>query len=766
MRRHLRRRTPLRLAALEDRSVPSAAPVGPDNPTSYAPDHILVRLKADAPRILARVAPGADLDRPLGLADGLWGVRLAPGETVPAALAAARANPFVRYAEPDYLLHAATVPNDSKYADGTLWGMNKIAMPAAWDVSTGGSTVVAVIDTGVDYTHPDLAAEVGTDLNGLDRRTNGIDDDGNGFPDDYRGWDFANNDNDPMDDNSHGTHVSGTIAGVGNNGVGVVGVNWSARIMPVKFLDASGNGTTEAAIAALNYAVMMGARVSNHSYGDSAFSQAHLDAITAAGNAGHLFVAGAGNGDFLGRAINNDTTPFYPASYHPNPDNVLSVAATDSTDKFASFSNYGATSVDLAAPGVNIYSTVPGGYGTKSGTSMATPHVTGAAALVWAADPSLTMAEVRGRLLAGTDSVQALNPSRPTVTNGRLNVARAMPQTPRLSVSDATVTEGNAGTTPATFTVTLSPASSQTVTVDYATADGTATAGSDYTGIPVTTLTFAPGETSKTVSVDVLGDTEAESNETFTLSLTNAAGAPVLDGQGVGTIVDDEPRPDLTINDVTVTEGAAGATAATFTISLSAPSTLPVSVSWATANGTATAGTDYVGVPATALTFAPGETSKSVSVTVNGDTTYELDETFVVNLSGATGANVADGQGQGTIANDDARPAISVGDVSAAEGNNGTRPFTFTVTLSNPSYQSVTVQYATANGTATTANKDYTATGGTVTFAAGETSKTITVQVKGDNKREANETLLVNLTSPTNATLLDAQGLGTIVNDD
>ena len=762
---HPRRRTPLRLDALEDRSVPSAA--APIDPASYVPDRILVRLKADAPRILAAVAPGADLDRPLALVDGLWGVRLAPGQAVAAALAAARANPFVMYAEPDYLLHAATVPNDPKYADGTLWGMNKIAMPAAWDVSTGGSTVVAVIDTGVDYTHPDLAANIWT--NPGEVAGDGIDNDHNGFVDDIRGWDFANNDNNPMDDHSHGTHVSGTIAGVGNNGVGVVGVNWAAQIMPVKFLDASGSGTTEAAIQALNYAVMMGARVSNHSYGDNAFSQAHLDAITAAGLAGHLVVAGAGNGDFLGRAINNDTTPFFPASYQPTPDNVISVAATDSTDKFASFSNYGAQSVDLAAPGVNIYSTVPGGYGTKSGTSMATPHVVGAAALIWAADPSLAMDQVRGRLLAGTDSIQALNPSRPTVTNGRLNVARAMPQTPRLSVSDATITEGDSGPTAATFTVTLSPASSQTVTVDYATADGTATAaGLDYTTASGP-LTFAPGETSKTVTVDVLGDTLPEANETFTLNLSNAAGAPILDGQGVGTIVDNDSPGHPPVQHGGVQRGGGERRHRHRHPDRRQPGDGDGRLRHRERDGR------HQRLHAR---------HRHPDVRARGD----VQDLHRRRHPGHRGRGERDGQPVAderdrrggprrtatavlTIVDDDPPPAVSISDFQALEGNSGTKSFTFTVTLANPSSQTVTVSFATANGTAnggslTAPNRDYVTASGSVVFDPGETTKTITVLVRGDNKREASETFFVNLSSPTNATLLDAQGLGTIVNDD
>ncbi|HKB03013.1 MAG TPA: S8 family serine peptidase [Gemmataceae bacterium] len=755
MSRH--RRARLALHHLEDRTAPSAT--APD----YASDSILVRLKPAAPQVLAAVAAGVNLDHQLGLVNGLWEARLAPGKSVSAALKAARANPFVQYAEPNYLLHAATTPNDPKYTDGTLWGMNKIAMPAAWDVSTGGSTLVAVIDTGVDYNHPDLQANIWS--NALEAGGQaGVDDDGNGFVDDVHGWDFANNDSNPLDDHSHGTHVAGTIAGVGNNGVGVVGVNWSARIMALKFLDASGNGTTAAAISALNYAVMMGARVSNHSYGGGPFDQANLDALTAAGNAGHLVVAAAGNGNFFGFPINNDTTPFYPASYKPNPDNVISVAATDSTDKFASFSNYGATSVDLAAPGVNIYSTVPGGYGTKSGTSMAAPHVTGAAALIWAADPSLTMTQVRQRILSGTDSIQALNPNRPTVTNGRLNVFKAMPQAPRLSVSDATVTEGDTGTTTATFTVTLSPGSTQTVTVDFATADGSATvADSDYVTAG-DTLTFTPGETTKTVFVTVVGDTAIEPTETFTLNLSNSGSTPIQDGQGVGTIVNDDGPGTFQFSSATYS--TAEGTTVTVTVTRTGGSSGTVTVDYATSNGTA-GGDDYTTANGS-LTFDPGVTAQTFTVTTTADDMDEANETVNLTLSNPTGGAALGSPATAvlTIQDDDPPPAITITDAQATEGNSGTKAFTFTVTLSAPSGLTVTVNFATANGTATTGNKDYFATSGTLTFNPGETTKTITVQVRGDTKREANETFFVNLSAATNATILDGQGLGTILNDD
>ena len=336
--------------------------------------------------------------------------------------------------------------------------------------------------------------------------------------------------------------------------------------------------------------------------------------------------------------------------------------------------------------------------------------------------------------------------------------------TPSLSINDVTQNEGNTGTTAFNFTVTLSAASGQTVTVNYATANGTATAPSDYAAINGTTLTFAPGETTKQVTVNVVGDTANEPDETFFVNLSGATNATIADNQGLGTITNDDAVPTLAINDVTQAEGNAGTTAFTFTVTLSAASGQTVTVNYATANGTAAAGVDYVATSGT-LTFAPGDTTKQITVLVNGDTLNEADETFFVNLTAPTNATFTDPQGLGTITNDDAAGTLSINDVTQAEGNSGTTAFNFTVTLSSVSAQTVTVAYATADNTATQPS-DYTATSGTLTFAPGDTTKTVTVLVNGDTAVEPTETFFVNLTAPTNATISDAQGLGTITNDD
>ena len=276
--------------------------------------------------------------------------------------------------------------------------MGAIDAPDAWNITTGSrSVVVAVLDTGIDYTHCDLAANIWT--NPYENE--------DGFVGDAHGYNFVDNTGDAMDDNSHGTHVSGTIGAVANNGQGVAGVDWSVSLMDLKFLNSDGSGYLSDAIRAINYVTMMrtqynvNVRVINNSWGGGEYSAAMDSAIRAAGNAGILFVAAAGNS-----ASNNDTTPQYPANY--TDPNVISVAAIDQNMNLASFSCYGVTTVDVAAPGVSIYSTVPGNrYAIYSGTSMATPFVSGVAALAWAADPNATVAEVRNAILDGVTKVAA-----------------------------------------------------------------------------------------------------------------------------------------------------------------------------------------------------------------------------------------------------------------------------------------------------------------------------------------------------------------------
>jgi len=339
-----------------------------------------------------------------------------------------------------------------------------------------------------------------------------------------------------------------------------------------------------------------------------------------------------------------------------------------------------------------------------------------------------------------------------------------------LQFSAPTYTVGESGTT-ATITVTRTDGSDGTVSVDYATADGTAADADDYLGTSGT-LTFADGQTSRTFTVSIVDDALDEANETVALSLSGAAGGAVLGAtdDAVLTITDNDNPPAVSVNDMAVTEGNSATKNAVFTVKLSGPSGRTVVVPFSTAGNTATSGTDFNAASGN-VTFAPGETTKTITVQVKGDTTGEADETYFVNLGTPSNATVAAGQGVGTIVNDDGTvtpptPSLRINDVTMTEGNAGTRTFTFTVTLSAASASTVTVKFATANGTATVAGNDYNSATGTLTFTPGQTSKLVTVTVKGDTAVEGNETFFVNLSAPTNATIADNQGLGTITNDD
>lgn len=335
---------------------------------------------------------------------------------------------------------------------------------------------------------------------------------------------------------------------------------------------------------------------------------------------------------------------------------------------------------------------------------------------------------------------------------------------PMLSILDKTVTEGNAGTANAAFTVKLSAASGLEVKVNYLTSNGTALAASDY----LTTqgqLIFSPGQLTQTINVPVKGDAQDEPNETFNLSLVTPVNATISDAQAIGTITDNDLPPGIKINSINAAEGNSGTTTATFTVSLTAASGQTVTVKYATTNGTAIAPSDYTAVALTTLTFTPGQTSKTIGVPVKGDLLDEPNETFKVLLSNPTNATLAVSQGTGTITDNDLPPKLTITDATVTEGNSGATNAVFTVKLSAASGQTVTVRYATANGTAI-APTDYTTVSGTLSFAPGQTSKTLAVPVKGDIAIEPNETFKVNLSAQTNATIGDGAGLGTILNND
>jgi subtilisin family serine protease len=363
---------------------------------------------------------------------GLRLARVAADDTM-AAIAALKKQPDVLYAEPNYLLHLDVTPNDPRFTSGELFGLTKIGAPTAWNTTTGSSAVVVgVIDEGIDKNHQDLGTNIWT--NPAEIAANGIDDDGNGFIDDVNGYNFAGNTGTIPAEN-HATHVAGTIGAIGNNNTGVVGVNWQVSLMSLRFIDGSA-GSTANAIRACNYSKQMhdlwistngakgaNVRVLNNSYGGGEFSQSFLDTINSLSQSGILFVAAAGNDAPDSPELDNDLVPHYPSSY--DAPNVIGVAATDSNDALASFSHFGATSVHIGAPGVGILSTTPNNtYSLSSGTSMATPHVAGAAALLLAANPNLTVTQLRSLLIFNGDPVASL--SGKTITGRRLSIANSM----------------------------------------------------------------------------------------------------------------------------------------------------------------------------------------------------------------------------------------------------------------------------------------------------------------------------------------------------
>ena len=418
----------------------NVSPVGaPTARAADARDEILVRFRDEAgarERGTIRRRAGTPIDKRLPV-DGLQLVESGRPSEVAEAVRTLERSPGVLYAEANRRRSIAAIfPNDLLF--NRLWGLHNtggyvggvravadadIDAPEAWQTTRGRSTTtVAVVDTGVATGHPDLARNAWSNAGetGSGRESNGVDDDRNGLRDDARGWDWVEGDRAATDGHGHGSHVAGTIAARGSDARGVAGVSWRARIMPLKVLDTAGYGYLSDLVQAYGYASAKRAGIVNLSLGGGEYSEAERDAIAAA--PGTLFVVAAGN-----RGNDNDqsSSAEYPCSY-PLP-NVLCVAASTPSDRLASFSNFGRSSVDLAAPGTQILSTQPGWrFATSSGTSMAAPHAAGVASLVLAARPRLSTAQVKAAILRGADRKRAL--AGTSVTGGRLNAARALRQ--------------------------------------------------------------------------------------------------------------------------------------------------------------------------------------------------------------------------------------------------------------------------------------------------------------------------------------------------
>jgi len=1017
---------------------PASAEKGSVRAAEFVPGEVLVRFRPGAEASELAVGDSEPLSVAVPDAEGLGGgslsirienmqglqiveglrlARVNPKDTL-RAVAALNARPDVEYAEPNFIQYADATPNDPFFPQ--MYGLHNtgqsvpggagvadadIDAPEAWDLTTGSPTVViGVIDTGIDINHPDLAPNIWT--NPVDSTVNGVDEDGNGRTDDTNGWDFNGDCNPvcpnrtvydglPTDDlsttdvneteiDAHGTHVAGTIGAVGNNGVGVTGINWQVKIMPLKFLGKTGSGPTSAAIAAMDYAVDMknrgvNIRAINNSWGGAAaVPQSITDAITRLNNVGILFVAAAGND-----GTDDDDFPHSPAV--ANVPNVIAVARSNQFDNRSLTSNFGLRTVHVGAPGFSILSTTPNNtYSRFSGTSMSSPHVTGVAGLILARHPGISTARLKAALVYSGD---AFNNSADVFSRRRLNARSALvnsdetdnaapsSSSPTALVNGRTVTlQFNAGDdgisgTPAVIAARFAAPNGQnyhlgsfiptgsthsiTVLVPFRHTSGnivlrvidnagneatptftpvnisadaadpyvvtTGPGGGLSTGGTSMNFNIAPnsssaddayirdfpigftfpffGRNKTTVNVssngalyfsappfgenindaaDPVGNiTDLNLQEMIAAmwqdnDLRNcfrsdgdvfvvrpSAGRVIFRWQGVtfsapncspspsgspvnfeaelrsdGTIItrygdgNVGVRPVVGISNGQADTSTGGATDAYLVNShsvsrLTRTSTAPpainltnaasvtfaprgtttnvpgtlqfgsasfnvnefagvaqvtvtrtvgsdgtVSVSFATSNGTAAAGSDYVATSGT-LTFAAGETTKTFNVPIVNDAVLEDLETINLTLSNPTGGASLGAQSTAVvnIVNDDAAPAFVISDVTQAEGNSGTTNFNFIVSKVGQTAFSASVVFSTDNGTAANGS-DYAATSGTLTFAPAETQKTIPVQVNGDSALEADETFFVNLQSAANASIADSQGLGTITNDD
>lgn len=543
----------------------------------------------------------------------------------------------VEYAEPNYIVHAfqgvAAVPNDPRFGD--LYGLRNTGQPilgvagkpgadisavSAWDISTGArSAVVTVVDTGIDYTHPDLAANVWSAPTAFTVTIGSI---AYTCPAGSHGFNAITKTCDPRDDHYHGTHCSGTIGAVGNNALGVVGVNWTASIMGAKFLDAGGSGSTADAIDAIEFAIQAKAafgggtgtanvRVLSNSWGGGAFSQALMDEINKANTNDILFVAAAGN-----LSQNNDITPHYPSSY--NTPNMVAVAATDNNDALASFSSYGPTSVHLGAPGVNILSTMPGAiYDYLSGTSMATPHVAGAAALILS-KCALSTANLKTNILSNTDPIPSM--SGITTTGGRLNVNKAIracaaPPSPDFSLSASPASQSVAQGAGTSYTVNITRTGGFTGSVSFS-----------ASGLPAgAAATFSPNPSAGTSSTMSVTTSTTTPTGPYTVTITGVSGT-LTRTTSVTLVVTGPVTPDFSLSaspaSQTVIQGASTSYTVTITASGGFTGAVTLSVS---------------GLPAGASgAFSPNPATSASTLSVGTALTTPVGS-YVLTITGTSG---------------------------------------------------------------------------------------------------------------------------------
>jgi len=764
----------------------------------------------------------------------------------------------------DGVVSIAAVSNDTAYLDGRLWNMfgdalapsNPFGSQAneAWEAGHVGSmsTIVGVADTGLDYAHADLYRNVwlnqreipatlrmslsDVDFDGLitfrdlndtanaastqdlnrngyldagdlllDRRwNNGVDDDANGYLDDLIGWDFVNNDNDPFDDNGHGTHVSGTIGAIGGNGVGVAGVNWNVQVVGMKFLSSAGSGNFGDAIKAIDYFTAAARNASlgenyvaiNNSWGGGGYLQTLSDAITRAARQDILFVAAAGN-----NGCNNDVTPSYPSNYSTQGtagfDAVVAVASLTSSGTLSSFSNYGRTTVDLAAPGSSIVSTLPGNqYGTYSGTSMAAPHVTGALALYAAAHPEATASQLRSALLSTTALTSALIDK--TVTGGRLDVGAllnaplptVLPPSPQTPPTTGDQIAGGTDTT-----ATLQPGTPWLSSVETAGDQDwfrvTFTAGMRYDIAldavagsaldPLLRIFDATG-------AEIMANDDAVGLDSRLSFASPISGTYFVSAGGWGdatggyrlSMSEIIPTSRITLDPTTISrcEGNEGTTEFRFIVVRGGDLLGTTTTFWSVsgAGGAPADATDFADavLPSGQVTFLPGETTQTITVPIAGDSSVEPIEAFLVTLSSPSSfTTITNATARGLIQNDDARLALSNAPLSQREGHDGLTRLAYTVTRTGNLMQASTVDWwVTGVGDNPASADDFESSrmpAGTVSFDAGQTIGTITVGVRGDAVPEGNEMFAVSLGNASAGSSILPSGatrIGTIVNDD
>ena len=541
----------------------------------YVANHVLLGLDQTLMSPAALVADvqgiysGSQI-QPLGNY-GIFLVTLPLGVDAADGVSVLGSRPGIKYAEQDWIGEWSRTPNDPDY--NRMWGMQNFGQTVngvsgifdadidadqGWNSSIGSSgVIVAIIDSGMDYNHPDLAANIWRNPGEI--AGDGIDNDGNTLIDDVNGYDFGSDDADPMDFVGHGTHVSGTVGAVGDNGIGTVGVNWNVSMMALKIGTDLGGPISSAAISAINYAVEMGAVVSNHSYGVPS-TQALEDAIINAQANNHIIVAAAGND-----SSDNDTLPSFPASY--SQDNVISVAATGQDDSLADFSNYGLLSVDLGAPGVNIWSTTPlagslfygPNYDFSDGTSMASPMVAGAVAVLRSLSPTASYATITNAIYVGSDKIASLNGK--VSSGGRLNLAKSIQElvVATISVSPSAISE-NAGSDGAVITIRRRNVPlSQQLDLNLFFDDPTevnlpSLAGASAISIPA-------GEMEITIPVSILDDTLLDGTQLVTFDLHHLGASFTT---ATLQVTDFEPL-NISISPTSITENA-GLNAALVTV--------------------------------------------------------------------------------------------------------------------------------------------------------------------------------------------------------